>query len=45
MGSADIRTLFQGLGTNDSQSNGLIDLNVPPVCSGFVPLPWEEGNA
>ena len=32
-------------GTGVSQGNGFVDLNAPPVCSGFVPLPWEEGNA
>ena len=32
-------------GAGVSQSRGFVDLNAAPVCSGFVPLPWEEGNA
>ena len=32
-------------GTGVSQGEGFVNLNVVPVCSGFVPLPWEEGNA
>ena len=32
-------------GAGVSQGMNFVDLNVPPVCSGFVPLPWEEGNA
>ena len=32
-------------GTGVSQGKGFVDLNAVPVCSGFVPLPWEEGNA
>ena len=32
-------------GAGVSQGRGFVDLNAPPVCSGFVPLPWEEGNA
>ena len=32
-------------GAGVSQSRGFVDLNAPPVCSGLVPLPWEEGNA
>lgn len=32
-------------GAGVSQGKGFVDLNVPPVCSGFVSLPWEEGNA
>lgn len=32
-------------GAGVSQGKGFVDLNAPPVCSGFVPLPWEEGNA
>ena len=31
-------------GAGVSQDRGFVDLNAPPVCSGFVPLPWEEGN-
>ena len=31
-------------GAGVSQDKGFVDLNAPPVCSGFVPLPWEEGN-
>ena len=32
-------------GAGVSQDRGFVDLNAAPVCSGFVPLPWEEGNA
>ena len=32
-------------GTGISQGEGFVNLNAVPVCSGFVPLPWEEGNA
>ena len=32
-------------GTGVSQGEGFVNLNAVPVCSGFVPLPWEEGNA
>jgi len=32
-------------GAGVSQGKGFVDLNAPPVCSGFVPLPREEGNA
>ena len=32
-------------GTGVSQCEGFVNLNAAPVCSGFVPLPWEEGNA
>ena len=31
-------------GAGVSQDRGFVDLNAAPVCSGFVPLPWEEGN-
>lgn len=31
-------------GTGVSQGKGFVDLNAAPVCSGFVPLPWEGGN-
>ena len=31
-------------GTGVSQGEGFVNLNALPVCSGFVPLPWEGGN-
>ena len=32
-------------GAGVSQGEGFVNLNAVPVCNGFVPLPWEEGNA
>ena len=32
-------------GPGVSQGGGFVNLNAVPVCSGFVPLSWEEGNA